>query len=315
MSSLPSARRRGFTLIELLVVIAIIAILIGLLLPAVQKVREAAARLKCSNNLKQLVLGLHSHHDNLGAFPPGQYNNFYQDEYPWNRGCWIQPLLPYIEQDNLYRIYEASHAVNGRWALLCPNKDTIIPPLLCPSDPNSPKIRTRDTNTVSGVSGTQQGLHTNYVVCAGSTVYGQRGLDLNGMFFTKSRTRLTDVSDGSSHTFILSEILVVADTSSANDLRGRYCNSWYGNNWFTTLRTPNTTVADTVGYQGVSTVRAPSTLTSGTPNAALYARSQHTNGVNTAFADGSCRFVSNGVDASVWLNAGTRAGGEVPGSF
>ena len=296
--------------------IAIIAILIGLLLPAVQKVREAAARAKCSNNLKQLALGLHNHHDAILTFPPGQFNDFYRNDPPWIRGCWIHPTLPYIEQGNLYAQFEAQVQGNG-WALFGnngPNKSTIISPLVCPSDPNSPKTQTRDTNTVNGVAGVVQGLHTNYVANAGSTVYGQVGTNLNGMFFVKSKTRITDATDGSSNTLMLSEILLVPDTTT-NDLRGRYCNSWYGNSWFGTLRTPNTTVADVVGYQGISTTFAPSTVVTATPNAFLAARSRHTGGVNAAMCDGSIRFVRTAVDALVWLNAGTRSGGEVPGEF
>ncbi|OWK38175.1 hypothetical protein FRUB_07295 [Fimbriiglobus ruber] len=294
-------------------VIAIIAILIGLLLPAVQKVREAAARAKCSNNQKQIALGLHGYHDVNNAFPPGQYNVFYGETMPWDRGCWVQPVLPYIEQTALYQIYMASVATNGGWALLCPNKDTVIQSLICPSDPNSPKTQTVDTNTVNGVGGVVQGLHTNVVVCAGSTTYNN-GQNLNGMFYVQSKTKMTDIIDGTSNTLMLSEILVVPDVGT-NDLRGRYCNSWYGNSWFSTLYPPNTTVADTVGYEGISTVKAPSTSASNTTGAYLSARSMHTGGVNAGLGDGSVRFISNSVTATTYNYAGTRAGGEVLTNF
>jgi prepilin-type N-terminal cleavage/methylation domain-containing protein/prepilin-type processing-associated H-X9-DG protein len=299
--------RPGFTLIELLVVIAIIAILIGLLLPAVQKVREAAARMKCGNNLKQIGLALHNHNDTHGVLPPGQYNNFYSNDAPWIRGCWVQPTLPFMEQDNLYRAYDTARQTNGNWALIVPNKDTIVPSLVCPSDPNSPKTQTIDRNTVNGVS-VVQGLHTNYVTCSGSTMYTSTGLGQNGVFFVKSRLSVATIADGTSNTVFASEILVVPDTT-ANDLRGRYCNSWYGNNNFTTAQPPNTTVADAVGYQGVSTPRAPSTLNSGAPG--LFARSGHSNGVNALMGDGSVRFVTNSIDATMWRAMGTREGGEV----
>ena len=110
MPSLPSRpARRAFTLIELLVVIAIIAILIGLLLPAVQKVREAAARMKCQNNLKQLGLAMHNYHDTNGAFP------YLRSGGGQNRHTWALLLLPYIEQDNVYRVYQSTiSGVNKR---------------------------------------------------------------------------------------------------------------------------------------------------------------------------------------------------------
>jgi len=302
-------------LIELLVVIAIIAILIGLLLPAVQKVREAAARMKCSNNLKQLGIALHAHNDARGQLPPGQYNNYYTNETPWVRGCWVQPLLPYFEQDNLYKMYEASHAINGQWALLCPNKDTLIPTLVCPSDPNSPKTNTIDGNTVTiagppvTTAAQKQGLHTNYVTCSGSQLLTSAAASLaNGVFYVKSKHNVGAIPDGTSNTVFASEILVVPDNTTTNDLRGRYSNSWYGNNNFVTTQPPNTTVADQVGYQGISTVRSPSAAATAT---GLFARSNHTGGVNALIGDGSVRFVSNTINPVTWAAMGTREGGEV----
>jgi prepilin-type N-terminal cleavage/methylation domain-containing protein len=304
-------RPSGFTLIELLVVIAIIAILIGLLLPAVQKVREAAARMRCGNNLKQVALALHNHHDTVGMFPPGQYNNFYGNDAPWIRGCWVHAVLPHMEQSNLYNGFEAQVRANG-WALTAPNKSTLIPNLVCPSDSGSPKTQTRDGNNIplNGNAFEVQGLHTNVVACAGNAGYVPPGNITNGMFAVKSKTRITDAKDGASNTLLLSEILVVPDTTGANDLRGRYSNSWYGNNWFSTLNPPNSTIADRVGYQGVSTPRAPSTLVATNVMVNLSARSQHTGGVNVALGDGSIRFVRDAVNLTIWQAAGTRDGQE-----
>ena len=303
----------------MLVVIAIIAVLIGLLLPAVQKVREASARATCQNNLKQLGIAFHNYHSVEGCFPIGQYNDFYVNTpATWIRGCWVHQLLPYIEQENLYEVFRAAKAFCN-WALLSPSKDTKIKGLLCPSDPNSPKVQTIDRNTTTdGVANTIQGLHSNYVVCSGSTYYAT-GRNLNGIFYVESNTRVTDITDGSSNTLMASEICVSPDVT-ADDLRGRYCNSWEGNNWFSTVEPPNTSVPDIQQYEGQSIKQAPMTNagsgSSATSQDFLAARSYHSGVVNVLFADGSTRSITNDVDPNVWKELGSRASGvPVPGPY
>jgi prepilin-type N-terminal cleavage/methylation domain-containing protein len=309
LNLVPGRQRHGFTLIELLVVIAIIAILIGLLLPAVQKVRSAAARAKCQNNLKQVATALHNHESAIGVFPRGQWNNFYSNDGPWIRGCWVHQTLPFMEQTGLYAKFDAGNTATN-WALLGADKDAIISNLVCPSDPGSPKNDTFDGNTVYTGVFQKQGLHTNYVVCSGSTSYGTVGTNLNGIFFVKSQTKMTDITDGTSNTLLLSEICVVRDTTR-NDLRGRYSNSWEGNNWFSTALQPNTTSPDLQNYQGISIKQAPLTTIGNTGAQALYARSYHEQGVNAALADGSVRFVRDSITATTWRAMGSRALGEV----
>src|SRR5262249_39743254 len=144
----------GFTLIELLVVIAIIAVLIALLVPAVQKVREAANRMSCANNLKQIGLALHNHHDTYGTFPPGSLHCCPVSSY-WGGEpavtTWAIELLPYIEDNNLYQRYDKSFAstvncniAGGGMYQASPSNlavlATIVKTYVCPSDPNGKQL-------------------------------------------------------------------------------------------------------------------------------------------------------------------------------
>ena len=298
MSDASIRNRRAFTLIELLVVIAIIAVLIGLLLPAVQKVREAANRMKCANNLKQLGLALHSYHDEYGTFPPGQVKAPYA-RWKTNHG-WAVFILPYIEQQSLYNAYDWDQALAAQ-----ANQGVVARPLKsfwCPSAPEQDRYDTTHGlfPSYGGKGACGDYAPTWYVDPALATG------DTQGVLAPNCMTKLTDITDGTSNTILLTEDAGRPRRWQAG--RPGEDNALPGCPW--------TGGANPIVMQGSTPDGAMHPGTCGincSNEREVY--SFHPAGANAVFADGSVHFLRADMSIRVLAGLVTRAGGEVPGDF
>jgi prepilin-type N-terminal cleavage/methylation domain-containing protein/prepilin-type processing-associated H-X9-DG protein len=338
--------RAGFTLIELLVVIAIIAILIGLLLPAVQKIREAANRMKCSNNLKQIGLGLHNFNDTNGTLPPGGSN----DRIPWgNAGVngsawgssWLVYILPYVEQDNIYRQWQFNGG--SGWGGPSQNNNApivnnkTIPIYRCPSSPLDKMQQAGYANPVAvplmipnyvGIAGAANGLIANFT--DSSRVFsGGAGISTNnGVLYAHSAVAISTVTaqDGLSNTMMVSEHgNFITDTGGgkqvwtasgphswimgAQDL-GAYTNNGQDNREFN---------CTSIRYQ-INQVKGWQDNPGGTgvgfnTGANIPLNSTHPGGVNALLGDGSVRFLRDSITLQILAQLAIRDDGTVLGDF
>jgi prepilin-type N-terminal cleavage/methylation domain-containing protein/prepilin-type processing-associated H-X9-DG protein len=308
------ARRGGFTLIELLVVIAIIAILIGLLVPAVQKVREAAARTQCTNNMKQMGLALHNYHGAVKRFPPGITYT-----YPYYYWSWMAVMMPYYEQQNLYNKADTWARIGGPsdpkyhwwpWGGFWLNPMTpanpalsvMVPTLNCPADPRQNFL----------LPAAQAGLNGDvalggYVGVGGISADYSNYTNRNqiGILYWRSSTRIADVTDGTSNT------LMVGERPPSTDL-------YYGW-WFAGAGWDGSGVGDVI--LGAREYNYASAIGCGSNYVGLqqgnmknncdqaHFWSFHPGGANFLMADGSVRFLTYSVN-SVLPQLATRAGNE-----
>jgi prepilin-type N-terminal cleavage/methylation domain-containing protein/prepilin-type processing-associated H-X9-DG protein len=296
------SKRCGFTLIELLVVLAIIAVLISLLLPAVQKVRAAADRLTCARHLQQIGLACHQYHDGAGALPPGYTAWPSADPLATSPGWgWAAYLLPFLEQEALYRRIAFANPIEDG-----PNTEarrTRVALYLCPADAGVPL-----TFPITDVAGqlVAEAAPTSYAACYGSGELDEVPGPKEGVFYRNSRIALTDITDGSSTTILIGDrawghaMAPWAGAVNGGIVRGGPGNAWR-NNPEAAYPAPN-----------FSCVQANALNNNTDPDGSLdefFGR--HPGGVNLLFADGGVRFVRGGIDPALLEALGTRAGGEV----
>jgi len=302
-----SPRRQGFTLLELLVVVAIIAILVALLLPAVQKVRDAAARLNCRNNLRQLGLAVHHANDTYGKLPP-QYG-WYPAENQGGYGTLLFHLLPYVEQDAVYRQTavgnnptSASWVTGGSWTsrpgtydLRCSGVEaTPVRVYTCPSDASAAAAADRWGWAGASYAG-------NFRVFGNpgpGRMWGSTAFDPNWLPRWHGETRFQGITDGTSNTLLFAEKFGQCHPPYGGNLWARWD---YLDYWQPTFACAAT------GPESKFQVQPDWQTAACNP---LVAQSPHGSGMNVCLADGSVRFLNEATDAELWWRAVTPNGGE-----
>jgi prepilin-type N-terminal cleavage/methylation domain-containing protein/prepilin-type processing-associated H-X9-DG protein len=342
-------KRPGFTLIELLVVIAIIAILIGLLVPAVQKVRESASRASCQNNLKQLGLAMHNYHGVYKRFPPAfkgdvppAYTGFPAYFFSWSALAYINPFL---EQTNIYKRMDLTQPiyVPPTYNISAANQfavQQIVPLFLCPSDQMQP---VSSAYGVTNMGPTNYAVNTGTGTTKGGAPFGSPW-DSDGMFRAKIGTRITDIRDGSSNTAMMSESLLGSGPENftgaipddpqlvyayvqiglpVNDATCAGASTWNNANrrgfmW----ATGEMRCASYNHYLTPNSPRPDCVTNDLTPGEGIYtavgfraARSFHDGGVNMLLGDGSVRFITSSVALASWRALATRSGGDLVGDI
>jgi len=299
----PRQRTRGFTLIELLVVIAIIAILIGLLLPAVQKVREAAARMKCGNNLKQIGIAVHSYHDANGYMPPGGFT-------PWGaEGSWPYRILPYIEQDNVAKLNTSNNVDPVRYKG--------VPIYNCPSRRNTAAIPAQGNRYLMDYAAATPAQVNNYngwdqfwygdvwgMSWTGGAYNGvivRGGQNGSGPWYGGKST-MTSITDGTSNTLMIGEKRL--------DTRNYFSGDWHddcgwGDGWD----------PDVIRYTGQAGMNGNPRRDQAGGVYGYEFGSVHSSGIVGLMADGSVRTISFSIDPTTFNALGTRNGGEVISNF